>query len=88
VGPRYGRENVDICRYEECRLLGFKILVRTSQETHYVSITQHSRLMPCKVSGFHGGDCEECRLLGYKPSSYLTGDTLGLRYRVQPVNAK
>jgi hypothetical protein len=26
-------------------------------------------------------------LLGYKHSSYFTGDTLRLRYRVQPVNA-
>jgi hypothetical protein len=31
---------------------------------------------------------EECRLLGYvKPSLYLTGDTLRLHYRAQPVNA-
>jgi hypothetical protein len=22
------------------------------------------RLMLCKISGFHGDDCEECRLLG------------------------
>jgi hypothetical protein len=36
----------------------------------------------------HGGDYEEWRLLGYKnPSSYLTGDTVRLHYRVQPVNA-
>jgi hypothetical protein len=25
----------------------------------------------CKIWGFHGSDYEECRLLGYKPSSYL-----------------
>jgi hypothetical protein len=30
---------------------------------------------------------EECRFLGYRPSSYLTGDTLRPRYRAQPVNA-
>jgi hypothetical protein len=31
---------------------------------------------------------KECRLLGYKkPSSYLTGGTLRLCYRDQPVNA-
>jgi hypothetical protein len=31
---------------------------------------------------------EECRLLRYKnPSFYLTGDTLHLCYRDQPVNA-
>jgi hypothetical protein len=41
-----------------------------------------------KIWGFHGGDYEECRLLGYKkPSSYFTGDTLRLHYIVQPVNA-
>jgi hypothetical protein len=34
--------------YEECRLLGYKNPVRTSQETHYVSATEPSRLMLCK----------------------------------------
>jgi hypothetical protein len=52
--------------YEECRLLGYKNPVRTSQETHYVSTTQSSRLKLCKIRGFHGGDYEECHLLGYK----------------------
>jgi hypothetical protein len=52
--------------YEECRLLGYKNLVRTSQETHYVSATEPSRLMLCKILGFRGGDYEEFRLLGYK----------------------
>jgi hypothetical protein len=93
--------------YEECRLLIYKNPVRTSQETHYVSTTESSqlmlckiwvftavtmkndviwdiktqfvlhrrhyvsatessRLMLCKIWGFHGGDYEECRLLGYK----------------------
>jgi hypothetical protein len=33
---------------------------------HYVYATEPSRLMLCKVLGFHGGDYEECRLLGYK----------------------
>jgi hypothetical protein len=74
--------------YEECRLLGFKNPFRTSQETHYFSTTQSSRLMLCNISGCHGSDYEECRLLGYtKPISYFTGDTLLLRYTVQPVNA-
>jgi hypothetical protein len=49
----------------ECRLLGYKNLVRTSQETHYVSATEPSQLMLCKIWGFLGGDNEEC-LLGYK----------------------
>jgi hypothetical protein len=52
--------------YEECRLLRYKNPVRTSQETHYVSTTESSRLMLSKIWGFHGGDYEECRLMGYK----------------------
>jgi hypothetical protein len=32
----------------------------------YVSATESSRLMLCKISGFHGGDYEKYRLLGYK----------------------
>jgi hypothetical protein len=35
--------------YEECRLLGNKNPVHTSQETHYVSATEPSRLMLCKI---------------------------------------
>jgi hypothetical protein len=34
---------------EEWRLLGYKTPVRTSQETHYVSATETSQLMPCKI---------------------------------------
>jgi hypothetical protein len=52
--------------YEECRLLGYKTPVRTSQQTHNVSATEPNQLMLCKIWGFHGGDYEECRLLGYK----------------------
>jgi hypothetical protein len=52
--------------YEECRLLGYKNPVRTSQETRYLTATESSRLMLSKIWGFHGGDYEECRLLGYK----------------------
>jgi hypothetical protein len=48
--------------YEECRLLGYKNPVRTSQRTHYVSATDP---MLCRIWGFHGGDDEECRLEGY-----------------------
>jgi hypothetical protein len=61
--------------YEECRLLGYKTPVRTSQEIHYFSATEPSQLMLCKIWGFHGGDYEECRLLGYKtpvPTSHET----------------
>jgi hypothetical protein len=49
---------------EECRLLGYKTPVRTSQETHYFSATESSQLMLRTIRGFHGGDYEECRLLG------------------------
>jgi hypothetical protein len=35
----------------------------TSQETHYLSATEPSRLKLCKIWGFHGCDYEECRLL-------------------------
>jgi hypothetical protein len=41
--------------YEECRLLGYKNPVRTSQETHYFSAIEVSQLMVCKIRGFHGG---------------------------------
>jgi IS4 transposase len=40
--------------------------VRTSQETHYSSITESNRLMLFKIRGVHGGDYEVCRLQGYK----------------------
>jgi hypothetical protein len=52
--------------FEKCRLLGYKNPFRTSQGTLYVSATQHSRLMLCKIWGVHGCDYEECRFLGYK----------------------
>jgi hypothetical protein len=43
--------------YEECHLLGYKIPVCTSQETHYISATDASQLMLRKISpSFHGGD--------------------------------
>jgi hypothetical protein len=35
--------------YEQCRLLGYKNPVRTSHETHYVSTTEHSQLILCKI---------------------------------------
>jgi hypothetical protein len=35
--------------YEECRFLGYKNPVRTSQEKHYVSTTESSQLMLCKM---------------------------------------
>jgi hypothetical protein len=35
--------------YEKCHLLGYKTPVRTSQDTHYVSTTETSQLMLCKI---------------------------------------
>jgi hypothetical protein len=37
---------------EECRLLGYKTPVHTSQETHYFSATESSRLMLCNIELF------------------------------------
>jgi hypothetical protein len=50
----------------EFRRLGYKNPLHTSQETHYVSATEPSRWMLCKIWGFHGGGYEECRILRYK----------------------
>jgi alpha-N-acetylglucosamine transferase len=41
-----------------------KNLLHTSQETQYVSAIEPSQLMLCKVLCFHGGEYEECCLLG------------------------
>jgi hypothetical protein len=40
----------------------YKNSVRTSQETHYITATEPSRLMLCKISDFHAGDYVECRI--------------------------
>jgi hypothetical protein len=42
--------------------------------------------MSNKICGFHGGDFEECRLLGYKNLDRNSQETLRFRYRAQPVN--
>jgi hypothetical protein len=63
---QYHWGTADTLTYEECRLLGYKTPVRTPQQTHYVCATEPSRLMLCKIWGFHGGDYEECRLLRCK----------------------
>jgi hypothetical protein len=52
--------------YEECRLLGYKNPVLTSQKTHYVSATEPIQSILCTFWGFRGGNYEECRLLEYK----------------------
>jgi hypothetical protein len=61
--------------YEECRLLGYKTPVHTSQETHYFSTTELIPLILCKIWRFHGSDYEECRLLGYKTPVRTSQDT-------------
>jgi hypothetical protein len=51
VLTRATRRNIseDTILHEECRLLGYKNPVRTSQETHYFSATESSRLILCKI---------------------------------------
>jgi hypothetical protein len=53
---------------------------------HYFSATEPSPLKLCKIWGLHGGDYEECRLLGYKIPVRTSQDILLFRYRAQPVN--
>jgi hypothetical protein len=60
---------------EECRLLGYKNPVRTSQETHCISVTESNQLLICNICGFHGRDYEECRLLGYKNTVRTSQET-------------
>jgi hypothetical protein len=63
-----------------------KKTVRTSHETHYVFATVSSRLMLRKILGFHGGDYEQCRLLGIKSQLVPHRRHITSRYRAQPVN--
>jgi hypothetical protein len=58
--------------YEECRPLECNNPVRSSQETHYVSVTKTRRLILCKFWGLQGGIYEECRLLGYKDTVLIS----------------
>jgi hypothetical protein len=60
--------------------------VRTSQETHYVSTTKPNQLMLFggTVAVYCGNHTEHTDV--YKFSSYLTGNTLHLRYNAQPDN--
>jgi hypothetical protein len=64
--------------YEECRLLGYKTPVRTSQKTHYVSVTESSRLMCVRFVVFTAVAMKNVVFWDIKPSSYLTEDTLHL----------
>jgi hypothetical protein len=56
--------------------------VRTSQEIHYVYTTKSSRLMLCKIWGFHGCDYYKFRLLGCYAVWLLLGQTV--RRNVSP----
>jgi hypothetical protein len=73
--------------YEENRLLGYKNPRSTSQETHYISATEHSQSMLCKIWGFmavtmknvvfwHVSTCGSCRNLrfGGKYLLHLQGE--------------
>jgi hypothetical protein len=42
---------------------------------HYVSSTEPNRLMLCKICRSHGGDYEECRLLGYTNPVHTSQET-------------
>jgi hypothetical protein len=55
----------EVMRFEY-RLLGYETPVRTSQGTYYVTATELSQLMLCKIRAFLSGEYEEWRLLGYK----------------------
>jgi hypothetical protein len=63
--------------------------VRTSQETHDVSATEPNRLMLCGETAvvYCENRTEHINTQCGHFSSYLTGDTLCLHYRAQPVNA-
>jgi hypothetical protein len=70
---------------EECRLLEYKTPVRTSQETHYVSVTDPSWLLLCKIWGFHGGDYEDV-FWDIEPRFIPHRRHINLRYKAQFVN--
>jgi hypothetical protein len=72
---RWGNGISLLVRLEECRLLGYKNQVRTLQETNYVSATEASRLLLCKMWGFHGGGYDECRLLDEINSVHTSQET-------------
>jgi hypothetical protein len=61
--------------YEECRLLGYKHTICTSQATHYFCAREPSRLMIRKIWGFHSGDYKEWHLLGHKHPVRTTQET-------------
>jgi hypothetical protein len=68
--------------YEECRPLGYKIPVHTSQEIHYVCATEPRRLKLCKIWSFHGGDYEGSRLMGCDAVWLCKNRRYGWMYRL------
>jgi hypothetical protein len=66
--------------------------VRTSRKTHYVSATNPNRLMLFReiIAVYCENHMEHINTpcgQNAEFSSYLTGNTLRLRYKAQPVNA-
>jgi hypothetical protein len=66
--------------------------VHTSQETHYVSATKPNRLMPFReiIAVYCENHTEHVNTLCGQNAefrSYLTGNTLRLRYKAEPVDA-
>jgi hypothetical protein len=57
--------------------------IRTSQETHYLSFTNHNRRM---LFGETAAVCCESHM-EHTDTDRTSGNTLHLRYRAQPVNA-
>jgi hypothetical protein len=68
--------------YEECRLLGYKNPVHTSQKTYYVSATGPSRLILCKNRGFNGGDYENAVFWDITPCGSCKNRRFGGTYRL------
>jgi hypothetical protein len=70
------------CDYAECRLLGYKTPVRTSQETHYVSATEPSLLMLCKIWGFTAMTMKNAVLWDMKPYGSCVNRRFGETHRL------
>jgi hypothetical protein len=76
-GPQSNPENwmamSSLREFNVWRMSSFGIQnpVHTSQETHRVTVTELNRLVLCNIWGFHRGDYEECRFLGYKTQFIL-----------------
>jgi hypothetical protein len=74
--------------YEECRLLRYKNLVRTSHEIHYFSATEPSRLMLRKIWGFHVGDYKTAVFWDEEPCGSWKNRRFGGTYRLHHLGEK